>query len=125
MACNGSSFHGSPVLVVTPSLIPRKPGRSGQNQSAQRDCARQAASGWRELFARYASAFAARYPGVQLYTPVNEMFVCATFFAAYGRWSEQLQSDRGFVTALWRKFTVQSRREERKETAHKAYLRTM
>lgn len=53
-----------------------------------------------ELFARYAKAFAERYPWVQLYTPVNEMFVCATFSAAYGWWNEQLQSDRSFVTAL-------------------------
>ena len=53
-----------------------------------------------ELFARYASAFATRYPWVQLYTPVNEMFICATFSAAYGWWNEQLTTDRGFVIAL-------------------------
>jgi beta-glucosidase len=52
------------------------------------------------LFARYARAFAARYPWVQLYTPVNEMFVCATFSGYYGWWNERLASDRGFVTAL-------------------------
>jgi beta-glucosidase/6-phospho-beta-glucosidase/beta-galactosidase len=51
-------------------------------------------------FARYARAFAARYPWVQLYTPVNEMFIGATFSALYGWWNEQLQSDRAFVTAL-------------------------
>lgn len=53
-----------------------------------------------ELFAAYAAAFAARYPWIQLYTPVNEMFVCAVFSAQYGWWNEQLTSDRGFVTAL-------------------------
>jgi beta-glucosidase len=53
-----------------------------------------------ELFAEYAAAFAERYPWVQLYTPVNEMFICATFSARYGWWNEQLQSDRAFVTAL-------------------------
>ncbi|MBF9235400.1 family 1 glycosylhydrolase [Microvirga alba] len=53
-----------------------------------------------ELFASYAEAFAARYPWVQLYTPINEMFVCALFSAAYGWWNEQLKSDRAFVTAL-------------------------
>ena len=53
-----------------------------------------------ELFARYASDFAKRYPWVQLYTPVNEMFVCATFSASYGWWNEQLSGDRAFVTAL-------------------------
>lgn len=52
------------------------------------------------LFARYARDFATRFPWVQLYTPVNEMFVCATFSAAYGWWNEQLRSDRAFVTAL-------------------------
>ena len=52
------------------------------------------------LFARYARAFAERFPWVQLYTPVNEMFVCATFSALYGWWNEQLSSDQAFVTAL-------------------------
>jgi beta-glucosidase/6-phospho-beta-glucosidase/beta-galactosidase len=53
-----------------------------------------------ELFACYAMAFAERFPWVQLYTPVNEMYVCATFSAAYGWWNEQLKSDKGFVTGL-------------------------
>ncbi len=53
-----------------------------------------------ELFAAYAGAFARRFPWVQLYTPVNEMFVCATFSAATGYWNEQLRSDQAFVTAL-------------------------
>ena len=52
------------------------------------------------LFAVYAKAFATRYPWVQLYTPVNEMFVCAVFSAAYGWWNEQLASEAAFVTAL-------------------------
>jgi beta-glucosidase len=52
------------------------------------------------LFASYAGAFADRYPWVQLYTPVNEMFICAVFSAKYGWWNEQLSSDRAFVTAL-------------------------
>jgi beta-glucosidase/6-phospho-beta-glucosidase/beta-galactosidase len=53
-----------------------------------------------ELFPRYAHDFATRYPWIQLYTPVNEMFICATFSARFGWWNEQLKSDRGFVTAL-------------------------
>src|ERR687889_1898661 len=52
------------------------------------------------LFAEYTRAFAERFPWVQLYTPVNEMFVCATFSAAYGWWNEQLANDKAFVTAL-------------------------
>ncbi|HMJ91997.1 MAG TPA: family 1 glycosylhydrolase, partial [Candidatus Acidoferrum sp.] len=53
-----------------------------------------------ELFAQYADAFARRNPWIQLYTPVNEMFVCAIFSASFGWWNEQLQSERAFVTAL-------------------------
>ena len=53
-----------------------------------------------QIFCRYAHAFACRYPWVQLYTPVNEMFICALFSALYGWWNEQLRSDRDFVTAL-------------------------
>lgn len=37
---------------------------------------------------------------MQLYTPVNEMYICATFSARYGWWNEQLRSDATFVTAL-------------------------
>jgi beta-glucosidase len=53
-----------------------------------------------KLFAAYARAFAERFPWVQLYTPVNEMYICATFSARYGWWNEQLTSEKGFVTAL-------------------------
>ena len=52
------------------------------------------------MFAAYAAAFAERYPWVQLYTPVNEMFICAAFSAKYGWWNEQAKDDRSFVTAL-------------------------
>jgi beta-glucosidase len=53
-----------------------------------------------KLFATYAGEFAKRYPWVQLYTPVNEMFICALFSARYGWWNEQLATDQAFVTAL-------------------------
>ena len=52
------------------------------------------------LFAQYARAFAQRFPWVQLYTPVNEMYICAQFSARYGWWNEQLSGDQPFVTAL-------------------------
>lgn len=52
------------------------------------------------LFARYAADFAERYHWVQLYTPVNEMFICAVFSAQYGWWNEQMTTDQSFVTAL-------------------------
>ncbi|MDJ0367856.1 family 1 glycosylhydrolase [Hymenobacter sp. H14-R3] len=53
-----------------------------------------------ELFAQYAADFARRFPWVQLYTPINEMYICAEFSALYGWWNEQLASDQAFVTAL-------------------------
>jgi beta-glucosidase/6-phospho-beta-glucosidase/beta-galactosidase len=53
-----------------------------------------------ELFAKYAAAFAVRFPWVQLYTPMNEMYICAIFSAYYGWWNEQLTTDLSFVTAL-------------------------
>ncbi len=52
------------------------------------------------LFADYAGAFARRFPWVQLFTPVNEMYITALFSARYGWWNEQLATDRAFVTAL-------------------------
>lgn len=51
-------------------------------------------------FAEYAYAFAERFPDLQLYTPINEIFIAAMFSAQYGWWNERLQSDRAFVTAL-------------------------
>jgi beta-glucosidase len=53
-----------------------------------------------EIFARYAKAFAQRFPWVQVYTPVNEMFICAQFSAKYGWWNEEGTTDLTFVTAL-------------------------
>ena len=51
-------------------------------------------------FAEYARAFAERFPYLQLYTPINEIFIAAMFSAQYGWWNERLQSDTAFVTAL-------------------------
>jgi beta-glucosidase/6-phospho-beta-glucosidase/beta-galactosidase len=53
-----------------------------------------------EQFARYAGDFARRFPWVQLYTPVNEMFITAVFSAKYGWWNEQRTDDRSYVTAI-------------------------
>ncbi len=53
-----------------------------------------------KLFSDYACAFAKRYPWIQLYTPINEMYICALFSARFGWWNEQLSSERAFVTAL-------------------------
>ncbi len=52
------------------------------------------------LFEGYARAFAERFPWVQLFTPVNEMYICAKFSALTGWWNEQLTGDASFVTAL-------------------------
>lgn len=51
-------------------------------------------------FAEYAEAFAKRFPHLQLYTPINEIFIAAMFSAQYGWWNECLASDKAFVTAL-------------------------
>ncbi|HET9744303.1 MAG TPA: family 1 glycosylhydrolase [Chitinophagaceae bacterium] len=53
-----------------------------------------------QYFAEYARAFAERFPDLQLYTPVNEIFIAAMFSAQYGWWNERLKSDKSFVTAL-------------------------
>jgi beta-glucosidase/6-phospho-beta-glucosidase/beta-galactosidase len=53
-----------------------------------------------EYFAQYATAFAKRFPYIQLYTPINEIFIAAMFSAQYGWWNECLHSDKDFVNAL-------------------------
>ena len=55
---------------------------------------------WPHYFAEYALAFAARYPHIQLFTPVNEIYVTATFSGQNGWWNECLSTERTFVTAL-------------------------
>jgi beta-glucosidase/6-phospho-beta-glucosidase/beta-galactosidase len=55
---------------------------------------------WPPLFAQYAAAFARRYPWVRFFTPVNEIFVAATYSAQLGWWNERLTSERAFVNAL-------------------------
>lgn len=52
------------------------------------------------LFKDYAGAFAQRYPWVRLYTPVNEIYICARSSALYGWWNEQEQSPAAYVRAL-------------------------
>lgn len=52
------------------------------------------------LFQRYVADFVQRYPWVRMYTPVNEMYVCAKFSGLYGWWNEQESSTRAYVTAL-------------------------
>ncbi len=53
-----------------------------------------------EALAAYAEAFAERYPWIQLYTPVNEMYVCARLSALEGLWNEQCRDERSFVRAV-------------------------
>lgn len=52
------------------------------------------------FFAEYAKAFAYRFPYMKYFTPINEIFVAATFSAQYGWWNEMLSSDKAFVTAI-------------------------
>lgn len=51
-------------------------------------------------FTEFARAFAVRFPYIRFYTPVNEIFIAATFSAQYGWWNESKSDDRSFVTAL-------------------------
>ena len=51
-------------------------------------------------FSDYAAAFAARYPWVRHYTPINEPLTTARFSALYGHWFPHHRNDRSFVTAL-------------------------
>ena len=53
-----------------------------------------------EHFVEYAKAFATRFPYLQFYTPINEIFIAATFSGQYGWWNECKSDDRSFVTAL-------------------------
>ena len=55
---------------------------------------------WPQHFAEYARAFAMRFPHIRFYTPVNEIFITATFSGQYGWWNECKSDDRSFVTAL-------------------------
>ena len=57
-------------------------------------------SDWPKLFAEYAEAFAHRYPWLRFYTPVNEIFIAATFSAQFGWWNERMTTDAAFVAAL-------------------------
>ena len=51
-------------------------------------------------FAEYAEAFATRYPDLQFYTPINEIFIAAMFSGQYGWWNECKSDEYSFVTAL-------------------------
>ncbi|HET7317078.1 MAG TPA: family 1 glycosylhydrolase [Sphingomicrobium sp.] len=51
--------------------------------------------------AEYAGTFAERYPWVRLYTPVNEMYICARMSALLGNWNEQKTDDASFVRACF------------------------
>lgn len=55
---------------------------------------------WPRFFSEYADAFSKRFPWIQIYTPINEIFIAAQFSAKLGHWNEQLKSDYAFVTAL-------------------------
>jgi beta-glucosidase len=77
-----------PIVDLCHFGIPDWLGNSFQNEEFPR------------AFAAYACAFAERYPWVKLYTPINEIFVCAKYSALFGWWNEQEKSERTFVTAV-------------------------
>jgi len=52
---------------------------------------------WPNHLADYAHAVVERYPWLNFFTPVNEMYITAQFSAAFGWWNEQARSDEAFV----------------------------
>ena len=54
-----------------------------------------------EKLARYARAFAERYPWIEDYTPVNEMNTTARFSCLYGHWFPHQKSDSSYLRALY------------------------
>jgi beta-glucosidase len=56
--------------------------------------------GFPVLFADYARSFARRYPWIRLYTPIADIFLCASHSALRGEWNECEASDRAFVQAI-------------------------
>jgi len=55
---------------------------------------------FRYKLARYAAAVAARYPWIELWTPVNEPLTTARFSCLYGHWYPHRRNEADFVTAL-------------------------
>ena len=53
-----------------------------------------------QRFARYARAFAERFPWISDYTPINEPMTTARFSAWYGLWFPHAKDDVSYVTAL-------------------------
>jgi beta-glucosidase/6-phospho-beta-glucosidase/beta-galactosidase len=51
-------------------------------------------------FLDFADAFAARYPWIRWYTPVNEPYITALFSGRNGIWNERGTTDAAFVRAL-------------------------
>jgi dTDP-4-dehydrorhamnose reductase len=51
-------------------------------------------------FARYAQAFAERYPWVEDYTPINEPLTTARFSGLYGHWYPHHRDEVSFMRAL-------------------------
>lgn len=54
-----------------------------------------------EKLARYARAFAERYPWIEDYTPVNEINTTARFSCLYGHWFPHHTSDASYLRALY------------------------
>lgn len=53
-----------------------------------------------DLHARFVEAFAARYPWIRWYTPVNEPYITARYSGRLGWWNERGTDDDAFVRAL-------------------------
>jgi dTDP-4-dehydrorhamnose reductase len=69
-----------------------------------------------EKFARYAKAFASRYPWIKDFTPINEILTTARFSCLYGHWYPHHKCQKSFIRALYNqsKATILAMREIRK-----------
>lgn len=77
-----------------------------------------------ERVAAYAGAFAARYPDVTWYTPLNEPYINALFCGQTGFWPPYLEGEHGFVM-LWRQLVkgmVLTERAVRAASPHAKFM---
>jgi len=79
-----------------------------------------------DYLAEYAQAFAARYPHVRFWTPVNEILITAMFSAKYGWWNERLCTEESFTRATLNlcKANVLAMRAIHSEAPHATFVQS-
>lgn len=79
-----------------------------------------------EKLARYARAFAERYPWIEDYTPVNEILTTARFSCLYGHWYPHTKDHASFMKAVFNqvKGTILAMKEIREVIPHARLIQT-